>query len=73
MSSEAQLSLPLVIPLESLFQTHSTVQHQALVFSWAFFWERVVVQGNGEVKQVQQDRRSLCPVLVILAMHPRFW
>lgn len=48
MSSEAQLSLPLVIPLESLFQTHSTVQHQALVFSWAFFWERVVVRVMGK-------------------------
>lgn len=49
-SSEVQQSLPLIVPLEQLFQTHSTIQHQALVFSWMFSWERVLVQCNGGVR-----------------------
>lgn len=49
-NSKAQLSLPLIVSPESLFQTHSAVWHQASVFSWMFSWERVVVQCHGGVR-----------------------
>lgn len=49
-NSKAQLSLPLIVPPESSFQTHSAVWRQASVFSWMFSWERVVVQCHGGVR-----------------------